>query len=715
MAVCSFDTTIDHRDAEIDGILAALPTFYSLDLRGKGLSALDVAPLADAMEEHLSFLRLTSINVAENKIGDAGVERVASVVCRLIGVTFLDFSWNRLGMQGASALASSLPMPGCGISVLRLECNDLSDAGAGVIADVLPKCPSLRALDLAANRIGALGGISLAAGLARSNLERLELGRNFLGPRGVAPLVDALVAQANALCPPSRFLQSLGIAVNRIRDAGATALATALRSCQSRALNQHVIRPIALHALDLGGNQITDCGAKALATSLSWGEAPLRWLGLGRNKLSAIATSAFAEAMAVGRNSSLHTIVLVGNDDIGELASAEVTHALRKNSWSLALYDPLRTAVDACASGVYAIDLANVPVGPLGAGQLASALMGKRVRVCNLVLRNCMLQDSGASKLAAALAVRPPWLSYLDLSWNRLGQSSGLHFAKFLRSPGAGALELLDLECNDLACNGVDALVAAFTDDNCNCDARCARPQQTSCHSTSRYGCPSSVDGSTPHGASACSHGHEHESQCSQLRVLRLGGNRINGSGILGLASLLSSGLASLQEIDLGRNPLGRIGGSALGQGLASPCGALQKLGLAVTRLGDDGLCALSEGLRVRGQTGGRSVSLNLNGNRIGDQGISSFANAISEGAAVEAVSLEHNRITGDGIGQLSESLGCRLKSGQPFSKVTFTSFEGNPLTKDHQTLQKEVNLHSRNEDDGVRSAKRPRRLSDVS
>lgn len=657
-------------------MVAALPALYSLDLRGKSLAASHLEPLAVAMLENVSRLRLTSADVSENSLGDAGAGRIASAVCAVAGISRLDASWNRIGAHGAAALASSLTTPGCGVAVLRLECNDLGDAGAAAIAEALPRCPTLRALDVAANRIGSAGGIRLASALPRCNLERLELGRNFLGPRGASALADALLLQANSPSHGLGRLQSLGLSVNRIRDGGALAAAAALSSGQAGDQGQPSSRPIVLEALDLGGNQITDHGAGALARSLRRGEAPLRWLGLGRNKLSAVTSTAFAEAMSAGLNPSLHTVVLVGNDEIGEAASAEVTHALRRNSWSLALYDPLRSAVDACRAGAYAVDLSSVTVGPGGAEPLAAALRGKQTRVCQLVLRSCMLRDAGFSKLAAALAGRAPWLSHLDLGWNRLGPASSVCLAELLRSPGASALELLDLECNDVADDGVAALVGA----------------------------------SAAHACTACD---EHPAgllrPCSRLRVLRLSGNRISGSGVLGLAGALSLGMASVEELDLGRNPLGNAGGAALGEGLARPRGALRKLLLAVVRLGDQGIQALAKGLRSRGLGGGQSVHLNLNGNRIGDEGITAFAEALAQGAAVKAVTLEHNKITGKGLERLAAGLRCRFKGGQAWSQVAFVSFNGNPLSSGDESLLKQVSLCPEPEEEGATPAKRPR------
>ena len=132
---------------------------------------------------------------------------------------------------------------------------------------------TLERLDLYGNRIGDAGAMALATALqTNTSLKALDLRLNKIGDAGAKDLATALHTNTS--------LTTLDLHGNIIRDAGAKDLATAL------------LTNISLTTLDLHGNVIGDAGAMALADMLRHNKT-LRRLELsdgGRNGTSEILT-----------------------------------------------------------------------------------------------------------------------------------------------------------------------------------------------------------------------------------------------------------------------------------------------------------------------------------------------------------------------------------------------------------------------------------------
>lgn len=619
----------------LEAILGALPALYQIDLRGTSLGPEGAARIATAAAR--SELRLTSVDLRDNQLGDAGVCHVAKVVLTVHGaangaVRILDLGWNRIGPTGAVSLADMLVARSCALTLLDLECNDLADEGAICLARALPQCSTLQTLRLGGNRIAVAGGKSIAAEVLRApSLEKLDISRNYLGPRGAEAFAEALGLPTPGREDATRGVSvgrmktfcSLHVAVNRIRDEGAKAFAAVLG--QGSKCCGH-----ALDVLDLGANQIGDIGARALAGALSEGRSCLRWLGLGHNKLSAEGGALLAEAFEVGRNHHMQTVQLIGNE-VGHEAPGRISIALRRNCRSIMLFDPLHAASELISSGAYAVDLKGVMVGVDGARPLASALLSRRVRLQELILGNAGLGDAGTSQVVAALARGLARVTHVDLSWNRIGPSAAEQLGEFLRSSGGCSLTSLDLDCNDLKNEGVAKLVSGFDFQDPVLDA--------ADHTNDKRGSPRTRNFV----------GHP-------LRELRLASNSIGPLGVSYLVASFGRGL-QLVNLHLGRNVIGRVGAEYLAKLLRQPGCSLCELDLSVNRLGDAGHRSLY----------GRCLcDLNLNSNFIGDDGAASLAKALGVRAAVRLeqvefstlhLHLEYNKITPIGGAALSAAL----------------------------------------------------------
>jgi uncharacterized protein (TIGR02996 family) len=113
--------------------------------------------------------RLTSLNLVDNYIGDAGVTALAASP-NLTHLISLDLSSNGIYAAGATALAASPTL--AQITNLNLEYNWIGDAGAAALAES-PFLNNLTTLDLWANEIGDAGIEALTAMLARRKAQGL--------------------------------------------------------------------------------------------------------------------------------------------------------------------------------------------------------------------------------------------------------------------------------------------------------------------------------------------------------------------------------------------------------------------------------------------------------------------------------------------------------------------------------------------------------------
>jgi uncharacterized protein (TIGR02996 family) len=131
----------------------------------------------------------------------------------LAQLTGLELPSNHLGPQGVATLVSS-PHLAC-LTHLDLSDTGLADEGAALLA--ASRLPSLTALDLGMNQIGAAGAEVLALSPVLANLGQLGLFENALGDRG---------ARALAAAPGLARLTALDLRRTGIGDQGALALAS---------------------------------------------------------------------------------------------------------------------------------------------------------------------------------------------------------------------------------------------------------------------------------------------------------------------------------------------------------------------------------------------------------------------------------------------------------------------------------------------------------
>lgn len=473
----------------------AVRGLVALDLSHNRLTSAGLAALAASS----SLSRLAELRVADNGIGVEGTEALARAAWRLMR---LDLGHNDIGAAGAAVLAASPVLRQ--VQVLGLAGNALGSDGAGAIA-MSREMSALASLDLSGNAIGASGAAALALAPALSGLRSLGLGRNRLGPAGVEllssirlPSLEALDVSANELgahgamllaaSPTVRRVKSLDVSDNELGDAGLAALlgAPALGGLRGLAVARNGVTeagvtlvgtaPLELTRLDVSGNALGDAGAAALGRALARTRVSnlgLAHCGITGRGLAAVIQHAGGrlERLDASGNqvdpaamSALADLVearaLVALDlsacqlDAGALT--QLTSAHRLSSLQCLSLTSNRLADEAGALVVAALErfpalsevsLADNPLGSRFLEALAASSLPSRLHA--LDLGHGSLTDDDIGRL---LATTWPTLRRLSLQGNRISQAGA---ATLGASPVLPLLATLDL-CRNVLKGGVD-------------------------------------------------------------------------------------------------------------------------------------------------------------------------------------------------------------------------------------------------------------------
>jgi hypothetical protein len=240
---------------------------------------------------------LVHVNLSGNGITDAGAVALAQAIQYHPTLRELLLGWNRIADIGTTALAQA-------VTNSRLQVLDLAGVSEGRGGGSRDSFLLTDQLQQGVCNIGDVGCERLAQALAtggrggdsdggiRSGLETLILNRqHHITHAGIAALSSGLVQ--------CRHLKVLELQRIPVDDDGALALASALNISSS-----------ALITLELAINKISDRGAKALAASLTCNRT-LQNVGLTQSAIGFEGLKALEAAMAV--NTTLHRLELYGH------------------------------------------------------------------------------------------------------------------------------------------------------------------------------------------------------------------------------------------------------------------------------------------------------------------------------------------------------------------------------------------------------------------
>ena len=207
---------IDNATSNHSEITAIKVVGYTLALGPSGLSA-----LMGSLQSSHSGQTLKRLEVAGNRIGNAGIKSVASFLrsknCQL---SHLDVSDSEIGASGATALAESLVFQTT-IETLLLSNNSIGHRAGTALISSLASCIECRHVEMASMNLGPGTWEVLGATLAKnSKIQDVNLSHNRIGDRGIEALANALRNH--------RGMQSLRVAGTGLSHHGGCALRSLL-------------------------------------------------------------------------------------------------------------------------------------------------------------------------------------------------------------------------------------------------------------------------------------------------------------------------------------------------------------------------------------------------------------------------------------------------------------------------------------------------------
>eukprot|EP00913_Durusdinium_trenchii_P002068 g1911.t1 len=368
---------------------------------------------------------LRELDLSDNHLGSKAVAKVLQA--GRDNLQILDLSRNRLGDEGARALADALgkgPSSGYSLTVLRLRGNGISDDGGESLAEALMSVTTLLEFDFAENQISVqTAALLFRATCAAKVLKRLNLDSNLPWPTSencemlVAAFTDQLCGHQAV---PSLELVSLRRC--KMHSTGAVKLFHSVASNTT------------LRKLNVACNGLRQGAAPAIAAALA--TTGLEVLDLRDNRLGAFDALGLAFQQVFAPEHPHAT---------GDFPLAEETHAPkhRENdnlrSLELRLYH-------------------NPLLGDLGAQALSDLLATPSgTSITHLNLAACGIGDAGCQALMQAVGDYKI-LKTLDLSCNGLGDDSASSVAEVLSQRDC-ELEKLMLSMNAMSSYGISELM----------------------------------------------------------------------------------------------------------------------------------------------------------------------------------------------------------------------------------------------------------------
>ena len=231
---------------------------------------------------------LISLNLAGLKIGNNGAEALARSLEQNTALQSLTLCYNLISGSGALSLLAPRPMKE--IKLLDLRYNAIGDDGANALAEAIKsRNATLQNVSIRDNFVGPRGVVRIAEALERnSSVEHLDLGKNNLGIAGAASIAKSLAM--------NQALRCLYLRSSRLNAEGVKLIASALRDNTT------------LEVLSLEGNEIGDIGAEALADALRY-NTTLRSLHLANTRIGSHGALVLARLLATNKNLSIVDIL----------------------------------------------------------------------------------------------------------------------------------------------------------------------------------------------------------------------------------------------------------------------------------------------------------------------------------------------------------------------------------------------------------------------
>ncbi|MCJ8741428.1 hypothetical protein PDJAM_G00070700 [Pangasius djambal] len=287
---------------------------------------------------------------------------------------------------------------------------------------------NLQELNLSGNSIGDTGLRLLTEGLgnAKSKLKKLRLSYCRITPQGCFTL-------ASQLLPRLPHLKVLDLSENSLRQTGIQILATHLKNPECK-----------LEILRLKDCRVTPEGSKALASALILNPSYLKELDLHWNN--------------PGDDPGVEQLAAVMRDPHSKLEVLWLSYGLLTEKCCEVLASVLRCS-SACLK---AVDLSGNSIQDIGVELLSAGLRSPHCKLEILRLAFCGITEKGAAALASALTANPITLKELDLSENPVGDC-GLKALSHVIGDFKCRLHTLRLRQSEVTEDGCASLASALT------------------------------------------------------------------------------------------------------------------------------------------------------------------------------------------------------------------------------------------------------------
>jgi Ran GTPase-activating protein (RanGAP) involved in mRNA processing and transport len=320
---------------------------------------------------------------------------------RVVDLTNLELPHNELTPLSGRPLAAILSLQHETLRSLSLAHNPFTSVGLNQILEPLlshspQQATNLIHLDLTDTQLGSKGGRVIAQ-LLRNNdtLQELNLTNNSIGPNGIKAIVPELTANSS--------LQLLNLSYNNIKPRGATLLANALEESTS---------VCNLKSLELTGNNLGHKGMQILSKMLTV-DRTIESFYAGTNNIGP--EGAAHLSFAIKRNYTLRKLH-INDNNIGPEAASLLFDQLR---------DDNRTLEN--------LNVANNSIGTEGASDLA-AVFRQNEALTHIDLSGNRIESNGVISLMDALSYNIS-LVHLQLSNNRIDDRGARAISEVLSDP----------------------------------------------------------------------------------------------------------------------------------------------------------------------------------------------------------------------------------------------------------------------------------------
>jgi Ran GTPase-activating protein (RanGAP) involved in mRNA processing and transport len=364
---------------------------------------------------------------------------------------------------------------------------------------------------------------------------------------------------------------------------------------------------------------------------------------LDAHTLTGRRTAALAAALGATGQTTLHTLRLDRKQHIDDAGARALATTLGTHP-TITKFDMSHNLVgDAGAADVATLLVSRNAVitemyvddnriGDAGTAALATSLQNDNRHIERFTLRSNRLGDAGAAALALMLRTNTI-LKHLHVATNRIGLAGTIALAQSLGAVNVD-LQTLELANNQIGDAGVRHIAVSL-----NWGRFCDGKGQKECFEEPVM-CkwvPDLIEVAT---AEPCTQILS-AATANKLQTLDLSANRITGSGIQPLASMVAVDTV-MSTFVLDNNDLGDVGGVHLGAVLRTNA-AITTLSAQSNGIGDAGAVAIAGALYVNAVL----LVLDLRGNAIGDKGAIAIAEALKNNTVLQQVLLDDNKVGG--------------------------------------------------------------------